>query len=224
MSSESISRTECAPAASLEDLLATLKAGDLPERKRQELASAIRTAARALGRSPEIIPADGRLLARRLKEVVPAAIGISRGRWNNVRALLRTALALVQPISPGRHRNDLTPEWLALSNELGSRSDKIALSRALHFCSARGIAPNAVTEGDIRRIPPPPRSLASEKAQRDVRSDREGVAEGGRGDRWLAKDCRLDPRSPQVLGIRMGPVSGTASPGLPGVVRPARRA
>jgi hypothetical protein len=119
----------------------------LPERKRQELASAIRTAARALGRSPEIIPADGRLLASRLKEVAPAAIGISHGRWNNVRALLRTALALVQPISPGRHRNDLSPEWLALSNELGSRSDKIALSRALHFCSARGITPNAVTEG-----------------------------------------------------------------------------
>jgi site-specific recombinase XerD len=147
MSSESISRTECASATSLADLLATLKAGDLPERKRQELASAIRTAARALGRSPEIIPADGRLLANRMKEVAPAAIGISRGRWNNVRALLRTALALVQPISPGRHRNDLSPEWLALSNELGSRSDKIALSRALHFCSARGIAPNAVTEG-----------------------------------------------------------------------------
>jgi hypothetical protein len=110
MSSDSISRTECASATSLADLLATLKAGNLPERKRQELASAIRTAARALGRSPEIIPADGRLLASRLKEVAPAAIGISRGRWNNVRALLRTALALVQPISPGRHRNDLLPE------------------------------------------------------------------------------------------------------------------
>ena len=36
----------------------------------------------------------------RLKEVSPAAIGISRGRWNNVRALPRAALALVQPISP----------------------------------------------------------------------------------------------------------------------------
>jgi hypothetical protein len=133
------------PACSLADLLATLGASDLPERKRQELASAIRTVARALGRSPETIPADGRLLASRLKEVAPAAIGISRGRWNNIRSLLRTALALVQPISPGRNRNDLLPEWLALSNELGSRSDKIALSRVLRFLSARGIAPDAVT-------------------------------------------------------------------------------
>jgi integrase len=118
----------------------------LPERKRQELASAIRTAARALGRSPANIPADARLLASRLKDVAPAAIGISRGRWNNVRSLLRTSLALIQPISPGRNRNDLLPEWLALSNKLDSRSDKIALSRVLRFCSARGIGPNTVTK------------------------------------------------------------------------------
>jgi hypothetical protein len=92
-----------------------------------------------------------------LKEVAPAAIGISRGRWNNVRALLRTALALVQPISPGRHRNDLSPDWLALSNELGSRSDKIALSQVLHFCSTRRrLAPGrrGLTEANRTRLRP----------------------------------------------------------------------
>ena len=149
MSSRNISRTECALAANLADLLATLQASNLPERRRQEIASAIRTAARALGRPPENIPAEARLLASRLKEVAPAAIGISRGRWNNVRALLRAALALMHPISPGRHGNDLLPEWVALSNELTSRSDKIALSRLLHYWSARGISPNAVAEGNF---------------------------------------------------------------------------
>jgi hypothetical protein len=146
MSSRSISQSECASAPSLADLLAKIAASDLPERKRQELGSAIRTVARALGQSPHNILADGRLLARRLKEVAPAAIGISRGRWNNIRSLLRTALALIQPISPGRNRNDLLPEWLALSNKLESRSDRIALSRLLRFCSAREIGPSAVTE------------------------------------------------------------------------------
>jgi integrase len=145
MSSRSISPSVCAPARSLADLLATLQASVRPERKRQELASAIRTVARALGRSPEDIPADARLLANRLKDVAPAAIGISRGRWNNVRSLFRTALTLVQPISPGRNRNDLSAEWAALSNNL-SRSDKIALSRVLRFLSARGIGPDAATE------------------------------------------------------------------------------
>jgi hypothetical protein len=147
MSYQNISRTGCSSTPSLADLLARLQASDLPGRQRQELASAIRTAARALGRSPENTPANGRLLADRLKCVGPTAIGISRGRWNNVRCLLRTALALIQPISPGRNRNDLSPEWLALWSKLASRSDKIALSRVLNFCSARGIGPNAVREG-----------------------------------------------------------------------------
>ena len=105
MSSRSISREVCAPA-SLADLLATLQTVDLPERKRQEISSAIRTVGRALGRSTEDIPADARVLANRLKDVAPAAFGISRGRWNNVRSLLRTALTFVRPISPGRNLND----------------------------------------------------------------------------------------------------------------------
>jgi hypothetical protein len=57
MSSRSISQTECVSALSLADLLATVGGSDLPERKRQELSSAIRTAARALGRLPENVPA-----------------------------------------------------------------------------------------------------------------------------------------------------------------------
>jgi hypothetical protein len=146
MSSRSISQTECLSALNLADLLTTVAVSNLPERKRQELSSAIRTTARALGRLPENVPADCRLLASRLKDVAPTAIGISPGRLANIRSLLRTSLALVQPISPGRHQNDLLPEWLALWNELTSKSDRIALSRVLRFCSARGIGPNAVTK------------------------------------------------------------------------------
>ena len=140
MSSRSISRTECASVTSLADLLTTLRVAGLPERKRQELASAIRTTARALSRSRETIPANGRLLANRLKEIAPAAIGISRGRWNNVRCLLRTSLALVQPISPGRHRNDLSPEWLALSNKLARDRTRSRRRGCCAFCRREGSA------------------------------------------------------------------------------------
>ena len=85
MSSRSISPTECVSPLSLADLLVRVGASDLPERKRQELSSAIRSVARALGRLPENVPADGRLLAGRLKDVGPAAIGVSRGRWRSRR-------------------------------------------------------------------------------------------------------------------------------------------
>jgi hypothetical protein len=36
-------------------------------------------------------------------------------------------------------------EWLALANKLDSTIGKIALSRALRFCSGRGLSPSAVT-------------------------------------------------------------------------------
>jgi integrase len=146
VSSPSIGSPGCVSTPSLANLLAIIEARKLPERKRQELASAIRTVARAIGRSPEDISADARSLGNRLKGVSPAAIGISRERWNNVRCLARSALALIQPISPGRNRNDLLPEWDELTSELTSRSDKIALSRVLHFLSSRAIGPTEVTE------------------------------------------------------------------------------
>src|SRR4051812_27829975 len=109
MSSRSRSEDTHVPT-SLADLLAILQTVDLPQRQRQELSSAVRTVARALGRSPEEISTEPRLLSNRLRDVAPAALGISRGRWNNVNSLLRTALTFVHPISPGRNRNNLSPE------------------------------------------------------------------------------------------------------------------
>ena len=80
-----------------------------------------------------------------MKHVAPAAIGIYRGRWRNVRSLVRAALALMVATSPGRPRNQLSPEWLELWKPL-ARSDRIALSRVVHFFSAAEIGPQAVTE------------------------------------------------------------------------------
>ena len=179
MSSRSIPQTQCASAPNLADLLAMLEAGSFPERKRQEMASAIRTIARALGRPQEEIPANGRLLASRLKDVSPAAIGISTGRWNNVRSLLRNALSFIEPIPPGRNRNDLSAEWHTLYNKLGSRSDKIALSRVVHFLSAHGIRPGEVTEETFQCLSGPSRPIAFEEACADIRSDCQSVAPGG---------------------------------------------
>jgi hypothetical protein len=149
MSTQNASLTANPSSPSLADLLAAIEVDNVSEQKRRELRSAIRCAGRALGRSLETVPLDARLLASRLKEVAPAAIGVSKGRWNNVRSLLHSALSRFQPMSPGRHRNDLLPQWLLLSKKLTSRSDQIALSRVLHFFSARAIGPEAVIESSF---------------------------------------------------------------------------
>ena len=103
MSKPCSSRTAGASPLTLADVLAAVAAAEIPDRRRQDLASAVRTAARALGRPPEQIPAEPRLLARRLAEIAPQALGFARPRWSNIRSLLRAALELVTQMAPGRH-------------------------------------------------------------------------------------------------------------------------
>ena len=84
-------------ALTLADVLAVVQTADLPNRQRQELASALRTVGRALDRPLERIQADPRHLAPRLKAVAPRAIGMSARSWNNIRHRTRKALGLVRP-------------------------------------------------------------------------------------------------------------------------------
>jgi integrase len=146
MSTGPASRANQIPEPSLADVLAAVQSANLPARRQQEMASALRTVSRALGKPLVSVPADARLLSAKLKQVSPRAIGISPGRWNNIRSHVRGGLALVQPMAPGRHLNNLSPAWEALWRQLESRPAKIALSRFLRFCSAQRIEPEAVTE------------------------------------------------------------------------------
>jgi len=131
---------------SLADVLGAVQTADLPNRQRQELASALRTVGRALDRPLERIQAEPRHLAPRLKAVASRAVGLSPRSWNNIRFRVRKALSLVRPMSPGRNTNPLTPAWDALCRPLESRRVKISLSRFVRQCSAAGIEPEAVNE------------------------------------------------------------------------------
>ena len=144
MSTQTTSRAPITPPYTLADVLAAITTADLPERRKQDLASAVRSAARARGRSTEQVPADPRLLASRLAEIAPQALGFSKARWNNVRSLLRAALELVTAMAPGRHLTPLSPAWQALWERLPTRTLKTRLSRLLHYCSAAGVEPGEV--------------------------------------------------------------------------------
>src|SRR4249920_2278800 len=122
MSHKSASRGPAMLEFSLANVLDAISSVDLPTRRRQEMASALRTVARALGIPLASIPADPRRLSERLRQVSPRAIGISPGRWNNIRSHVRAGLALVQTMAPGRRQNSLSPAWAALWQQLESRS------------------------------------------------------------------------------------------------------
>jgi hypothetical protein len=84
--------------ASLADLIALISCADLTVRQKQDMRSAVRTLAKALGGEPEEIAADVAGLRRRLDALSPEALGHGKGRWANMRSLLGKALALMRPI------------------------------------------------------------------------------------------------------------------------------
>ena len=140
MSAASVSRAVPTASPSLADVLVAIAATDLPARRKQDLASAVRSAARALGRPPAQVPADLRLLASRLGEVAPLALGFSKRRWNNLRSLLRAALELVTAMAPGRHLAPLSPAWQALWDRLPSRMLKPGCRACRTTAAARALS------------------------------------------------------------------------------------
>lgn len=135
--------------ATLDDVIAAVREANLPGQREQNMASAVRTVARALGRYPSQIPADPQALGRRLATISAEQLGLSAGRWSNVRSLLRAALALVRPVMAGRSTTPLSPSWQVIHDALPTRADKVRLSRLMRWLSARQIGPDQVTSETI---------------------------------------------------------------------------
>ena len=143
MSAETASRKP-----SLADVLVAIEAVEVPVRRRQDLASAVNTVARLLGRNSAEIAADPAALRSRLKEVSPLSFGLSPGRWANVRSLLNRALELVRPMLPGRNMQPLTIAWERLAAAV-PKNRRIRLLPLLRHLSARQIGPDQAEIGDL---------------------------------------------------------------------------
>lgn len=138
--------------ATLADVLAAVSAAAMTDRRRQDMASAVRTVARVLGRDPAGIPADLRGLNSRLKDASPTAMGITSARWNNVRSLLRSALALLGPVMKGRNPAPMSEAWASLHGRIEFQSDRIRVSRLLRWLSDAQITPSTVSNEDLERF------------------------------------------------------------------------
>lgn len=136
------------PEATLAGLLDAVAGTDWPATRKRDCASAIRTAAKALGAEPGDLPLNVKLLRRRLDEVAPESLGMSRLRWNNVRALLNRAVELKAKVMPSAQQGPVSPAWQALADHL-PRSSWYRLSALLRFLSGRGVAPSEVTLADL---------------------------------------------------------------------------
>ena len=107
--------TQSNPSRSnLQDILSQIETSDMPRQRRRDMASAVRTIAKALDSRPSDSAADPRMLGIRLKKISAIALGLTQRRWNNVRSLLRQALKLARSIMAGRSTGPLLARWEAL--------------------------------------------------------------------------------------------------------------
>lgn len=132
----------------LADVLALIAASDRPATQKRDMASAVRTVAKALGGTPEQVPLEIKFLRPRLDKIDPEGVGISRLRWNNVRALLGRALELASAMMPSVQRTTILDEWQVLLEPLKLR-DKHSLAALFRFLSARDVRPANVTLADL---------------------------------------------------------------------------
>jgi integrase len=124
--------------------------GSLPRQRRHDLMSAVRRVTGLLDGLPADIPADPEALRRRLSLLTPAAAGITRSRWRNIRALLTAALALTgAKVLRRRRRDSLEPAWLALLLRVGDSYERARLSRFFSWASMNGIGPDDVDNRTI---------------------------------------------------------------------------
>lgn len=117
--------------------------------RRRDMASALRSIARALGRPPEILPASTRWLQPRLERLHPEQLGISAKRWSNIASDAAAGLrhlGLARRVI--RSRNEpLPPAWAKLAASIeDSTALHCGLSRFIGFCARLSVPPEQVDD------------------------------------------------------------------------------
>ena len=139
------------PLASLADVLAVLGTPqDGAETRRRDQRSAVNRVAALLGDAPERIPLVMPSISARLAKLSPAAAGVSRKTFHNLRSdFLAAVKASGLHSAKRRARAPLSPSWQSLLQELSTRRAHLGLRRFARYASETGIAPPEVDDGTI---------------------------------------------------------------------------
>ncbi|EKM99099.1 tyrosine-type recombinase/integrase [Acidocella sp. MX-AZ02] len=143
------------PATRFSDvLIAVQNAPGLTPKVRENLRGAVTKAASLVSAQGLHGPVDIEKLRRKFERLTPALLGM---KTDNAMAAfksnLRRALRLAgHDIMPGRHVTPLSPDWTALMAKLGGAPIAIKLSRFAHVASAKGWAPDEITQAHLTRF------------------------------------------------------------------------
>lgn len=130
----------------LEDLHQIITADTaMPQTRRRDMCSSIRSVARLLDRPASDLPSDKQVIFRLLKTINPVTAGISTKRFQNITSDLRKAFDFGKDrIITRKHKRN--PEWQNLYTMLHDQKLKNGLSGFMTFCSSQNIHPGEVND------------------------------------------------------------------------------
>ena len=135
MSTKNISRVSLSTLQEVIDALALRE--DLSAQRRLDLRSSLRTFSKALGKTPDQVPADISALNQQIAGLTAQMVGLTAPRWANVKSGLTAALTLTgAKVVPGKRRGSLSPDWAVLLDQVGDRYERSRLSRFMSWCTA----------------------------------------------------------------------------------------
>lgn len=132
----------------LANALVALLEAPLTDIQKRDTRSAVMTFCKALGLSPDEVPASPIYIRRKLEGISYVALGYSKGRWANIKTGVARAVGLVGKSYPSRNTTKLLPKWAALLKMLPA-SLKRKVSACARYLSGLGVDADAVSLTDL---------------------------------------------------------------------------
>ncbi len=149
---------EAAPIITFADVVRAVEAApDLTKGVRANMRTAVIRCANLVGHQGLHAAVDVQLITRKLEKVTPAKLGFAHpGSLAAFQSNLRRALRLAGiRVMPGRHQEPLRPPWSDFADRARAQDDGFlwpAISRFVHYLSARGVDPHDVDEHVFARF------------------------------------------------------------------------
>ncbi len=122
------------------------------ERRRRDICSSLRIAAKIIGKPPEAITLDPRTLSATLTGRPPRTYGLEPKRYQNVMADLRCVVRMLVASPEASPTAVADPAWSALLDDAPGDWARLRLNRFVRFCVSNKISPCEVTDVDFDKF------------------------------------------------------------------------
>ena len=143
-----------APRYSLADVRSLIAEADLSENQRRDMTSAINRLCEMSRCAPFSVPAEANAIRAAFRKIRPAAFGIGKKTFSNLRSLLAAALILVGVLDKmGRGVAQHHTSWGPLMRKIAhDKRLSCGLAAFSNWCSMKGISPEQVGDDLVQEF------------------------------------------------------------------------